>query len=67
MARIWGTSLLTNDKRLIGYMNNVRVPSDDLDECVKIAKLMLDNFNCYPIIFKFQSHVYCRISAQIYN
>ena len=38
MAEIWGTSLLTEDERCIGYMNNIRVPSNNLEECVSIAK-----------------------------
>ena len=28
---------------------------------------MMENDNCYPIMFAFDKKVYCRISAQIYN
>lgn len=49
------------------YMNNVEVPSKDINLCVQIAKKMMDECNCYPIFYQFQGKVYCRISAQIFN
>ena len=49
------------------YMNNVEVPSNDIDLCGRLAKKMLDEYNCYPIFYKFDNKVFCRISAQIYN
>lgn len=67
MAIIWKTRKLTKDISMQGYLNNVEVPSDDIDLCVKIAKQMLDKYNCYPIFYKFDGKIFCRISAQIYN
>lgn len=52
---------------MIGYLNNIEVPSTDIEKCVNIAKTMLKYFNCYPVIYGFKGKVYCRISAQIYN
>lgn len=49
------------------FLNNVEVPSNDIDLCVRIAKKMMDEYNCYPIFYKFANKVFCRISAQIYN
>lgn len=43
------------------------MPCNDIDLCVNIAKKMLDQYNCYPIFYKFNNKVFCRISAQIYN
>ena len=34
MASIWKTKLFTDDERLIGYLNNVEVPSTDINRCV---------------------------------
>ena len=51
----------------MSILNNVEVPSTDIDLCQRIAKRMLDEYNCYPALFKFQGKVYCRISAQIFN
>jgi hypothetical protein len=67
MASIWKTKLLTNDERLIGYLNNIEVPSKDIGRCVEICNTMLKLYNCYPVVFEFGGKVYCRISAQIYN
>jgi hypothetical protein len=67
MASIWRTKLLTDDERLIGYLNNIEVPSNDIQKCVSIANHMLNYYNCYPVVYEFDGKVYCRISAQIYN
>lgn len=67
MARIWKTSLMTEDERLIGYLNNIEAPTKDIKKCVEIALMMLQYYNCYPIFYEFDGKVYCRISAQIYN
>jgi hypothetical protein len=37
----------------MSFLNNVEVPSTDFDLCQKIAKRMLDEYNCYPALFKF--------------
>jgi hypothetical protein len=67
MASIWKTKLLTDDERLIGYLNNVEVPSKDIAKCVAISRQMLELYNCYPVVYEFDGKVFCRISAQIYN
>lgn len=67
MAEIWKTKKLTEDTRMMCYMNNVEVPSTDINLCVQIAKKMLDEYNCYPIFYQFHGKVFCRISAQIFN
>lgn len=43
------------------------MPCNDIDLCVNIAKKMLDQYNYYPIFYKLNNKVFCRISAQIYN
>lgn len=67
MASIWKTKLLTEDERLIGYLNNIEVPSKDTSKCVEICNTMLKLYNCYPVVYEFAGKIYCRISAQIYN
>jgi hypothetical protein len=37
----------------MSFLNNVEVPSTDLELCQRIAKRMLDEYKCYPVIFKF--------------
>ncbi|CAM6000977.1 unnamed protein product [Sphagnum balticum] len=34
IASIWKTKLLTDDERLIGYLNNIQVPSNDIQRMV---------------------------------
>jgi hypothetical protein len=67
IAEIWGTDVLTLDNSMLCFMNNVEAPINDIDLCARISKKMLDEYNCYPIFYKFDNRVYCRISAQIYN
>ena len=67
IAEIWGTKMLTEDERCVGYLANVLVPSQDISLCSKIAYEMMDEDNCYPIFFKFDNKVFTRISAQIFN
>ena len=69
IAEIWGTNLLTDDDKCIGFLANVEVPVSDteLNVCMLIAKLMAVNDKCFPIFYKFNGKIYCRISVQIYN
>jgi hypothetical protein len=67
MAEIWGTKLLTEDKRLLSSMVCVEVPSKDYTLSHKLAMDMLYEVNCFPHFTLFDGKVYCRLSAQVYN
>ncbi len=67
MARVWNTSLLTEDQRCIGYIANVKLPCQDSSVCTQIQKELLDKYNCYIVLYKFDGIMFARICAQIYN
>jgi selenocysteine lyase/cysteine desulfurase len=67
VADIWGTSVLTKEANCVGFLSNARVPSENLDLCVKIAYEMMDEDNTFPIFYRFDGKVWIRLSAQIYN
>lgn len=69
MAKIWNTKVLTEDESLIGFINNVEVPTDghSYDKCVRLAFYMLQWENCFPVLYEMDGKVYIRISVQIFN
>lgn len=67
MSEIWGTKLLSEDKRLLSSMVCIQAPSNDYALCHRLAMDMLYEDNCFPHFTSFDGKVYCRLSAQIYN
>ena len=67
MARMMNTEMFTEEERCIGFMNSIRSPSDNYEECVEIQDEMLEKNECFPKFFKLGGKVFFRISCHIYN
>ncbi|KAG2388017.1 hypothetical protein C9374_000867 [Naegleria lovaniensis] len=70
-SKLFGTQVITNDKRLWGgSMVNIKLPlefGEDLTFWTRVQSIVLETFRSYVVFYEFDSKMYCRISAQIYN
>ncbi|KAF0981958.1 hypothetical protein FDP41_011819 [Naegleria fowleri] len=70
-SKLFGTHVITQDKRLWGgAMVNIKLPlefGEDVTFWTRVQNILLEKYRSYVVFFEFDSKMYCRISAQIYN
>jgi len=67
VAKIFGTEVLIKDSTRYQFLVNVRLPSDDKELLDKVFKKALYERNIVVVVFKYDGHLWTRISGQIYN
>eukprot|EP01114_Cavostelium_apophysatum_P024156 TRINITY_DN937_c0_g1_i1.p1 TRINITY_DN937_c0_g1~~TRINITY_DN937_c0_g1_i1.p1 ORF type:complete len:431 (+),score=61.55 TRINITY_DN937_c0_g1_i1:50-1342(+) len=65
LASMWKTDVLLDDSQ-IGAMTSVRMPTDDVDEAAALQQKILKEYSSFFVVYPLGSHIYTRISAQIF-
>ncbi|CAF4905305.1 unnamed protein product [Rotaria sp. Silwood1] len=68
IANMWNSSTLTSNETFISTMNNIELPLyfDTRNKMNNLYQKLINQYNIFLPMFRFDNKFYCRISAQIY-